>query len=442
MLKTSEKAAIILETLENNGHEAYLVGGCVRDLLMGKTPDDEDITTNATPDEVIEAFRGFHVVETGLKHGTVTVMLKGTPFEITTYRTESAYSDGRHPDKVCFTRSLEDDLARRDFTVNSIAYNPKTGLKDPFGGEQDIRDGILRCVGTPEKRFTEDSLRILRGMRFASVLGFEIEDETAKAMHNCTPLLKNVSAERCLVEITKMLCGKNIREVLVKYIDILAFVLPELGGMKGFNQHNFHHIYDVLEHTAVVVENTPSIPHMRLAALFHDCGKPDCFSFDENGVGHFYGHASISAKKANTALHRLKSDNATRQKVVQLIKIHDTPIEASERIVKRRLRSLGDETFFELIALQRADNLGQNPEYHIRRKTYDRLEQLAREIIASEECFSLKDLAVDGRDLIGIGMQGREIGYTLNMLLDAVIDGRVENERNALMRYVNKDLNS
>ncbi len=422
--------------MEGKGYEAYLVGGCVRDLLMGKTPDDEDITTNATPEETTEVFRGFPVKETGLKHRTVTWMLEGTPFEVTTYRTESAYSDGRHPDKVSFTRSLEEDLARRDFTVNSIAYSPRRGLKDPYSGESDIKHSILRCVGIPEERFAEDSLRILRGMRFSSVLGFDIEEKTAEAMHKCTPLLKNISAERCLVEITKMLCGKNIREVLVKYIDILAFVLPELSGMKGFNQHNFHHIYNVLEHTAAVVENTPAVPHMRLAALFHDCGKPDCFSFDEKGVGHFYGHASISGEKANTALHRLKSDNATRQKVVQLVKVHDTPIEASERIVKRRLRSLGEETFFELIALQRADNLGQNPEYHHRQQTYDRLEEIAREIIAAEECFSLGDLAVNGRDLISMGMEGREIGYTLNMLLDAVIDGRVENRKEALMEYI------
>ncbi len=435
MLPISEQAAMILSRLEEKGYEAFLVGGCVRDFLMGKIPDDEDITTSATPEETKAVFEGYHIIETGLKHGTVTLMLEGTPFEITTYRTEGTYTDGRHPDAVAFTESITDDLSRRDFTVNSIAYSPKRGIVDPFGGEEDIKRGVLRCVGNPDERFTEDSLRILRAVRFASVLGFDIEKETAQAMYACTHLLKNVSAERCLVEITKMLCGKNVRDVLIKYIDILAYILPEIGSMKGFDQHNFHHIYDVLEHTAAVVEGTPPLPHLRLAALFHDCGKPDCFTLDEKGVGHFYSHASISAEKADRALQRLKSDNATRQRVTHLVRIHDTPIEPTERLIKRRLRSLGEEMFFDLITLQRADNLGQNLEYHTRQQTYDLLEDIAKKIIAEEQCFSLKDLAVDGNDLIAMGLKGKKIGNALSLLLDAVIDGKVPNDKDELLNY-------
>ena len=247
--------------------------------------------------------------------------------------------------------------------------------------------------------------------------------------------MKNVSYERIFVEIVKMLPGENIRQILCDYIDILSFVLPEIKDMKGFNQHNFHHIYDVLEHTATVLENTPAVPHLRLAALFHDCGKPDCLSFDENGVGHFYSHATISTEKARTALNRLRCDTATKDKALKLISIHDTPIEPTERIIKRRLRSLGEEMFFDLIALQRADNLGQNPEYFYRQKTFDEIEEIARKIIAEDQCFSLKNLAVNGRDFYDIGIRGKDIGSALNMLLEAVIDGKVENEKALLIQY-------
>lgn len=440
MYKISDNTAFILKRLTEAGFDAYVVGGYVRDMLMKKVPHDEDITTSATPEQTEMLFSDFNVIETGLKHGTVTVIIDHIPYEITTFRTESTYSDGRHPDNVSFTTSIEEDLSRRDFTINSIAFNPEKGLVDPFGGRQDIENFVLRCVGTAKERFTEDSLRILRGLRFASVLGFSIESETKKAMFECAPLLKNISYERIFVEIVKMLQGKNIRRILVDYIDVLSFVLPEIKDMKNFQQHNFHHIYDVLEHTAAVLENTPNIPHLRLAALFHDCGKTDCLSFDENGVGHFYSHATISTKKARTALARLRCDTATKDKALKLISIHDTPIEPTERIIKRRLRSLGEDMFFYLIALQRADNLAQNPEYFYRQKTFDEIEEIAKKIIAEEQCFSLKNLAVNGRDFYDMGIRGKDIGSALDMLLEAVIDGKVENKKALLIQYYKKNV--
>lgn len=431
----SKEAETAITCLNNKGYEAYAVGGCVRDMIMKREYQDTDITTSALPEEVKEVFSAFRTVDTGIKHGTVTVIINGISLEITTYRIEKGYSDGRHPDMVIFTPCLEEDLKRRDFTVNSIAYSPKKGFIDPFAGKKDIERKVIRCVGTPAERFTEDSLRILRGLRFSSVLGFEIEKDTAEAMIKCKELLKSVSSERIFSELSKLLCGKNVREVMVKYSDILEVILPELKGMKGFEQHNFHHIYDILTHTAAVTENIPPLPHLRLAALFHDCGKTDCFSLDENGVGHFYSHPSISAEKADEALLRLRSDTVTRKKVVKLVKVHDTPIEESERIIKKRLRSMGDELFFDLIKLQRADTKGLAPEFHDREKHFDTLEEMARKIIESEECFSLKSLEINGNDLLKEGFKGREIGSALSSALEAVIDGRLENEKEKLIRF-------
>ncbi len=430
--KEAEKA---INCLHIAGYEAYAVGGCVRDMIMGQKYQDTDITTSALPEEIKDTFSDFRTVDTGIKHGTVTVIINGTPLEITTYRIEKGYSDGRHPDEVVFTRSLEEDLKRRDFTVNSIAYSTENGFIDPFGGKEDIERKIIRCVGNPAERFAEDSLRILRGLRFSSVLGFEIEKNTADAMRECKELLNIISKERIFSELSKLLCGKNVREVIVNYSDILEVILPEIRGMNGFDQHNFHHIYDILTHTAAVTESIPPVPYLRFAALFHDCGKTDCFSLDEKGIGHFYSHPSISAKKTDEALIRLKSDTKTREKVVKLVKVHDTPIEESERIIKKRLRSMGDELFFDLIKLQRADTKGLSPEFHDREKHFDTLEKMAKQIIESEECFSLKDLKINGNDLIKEGFSGKEIGTALSSALEAVIDGKLKNEKNELIRF-------
>lgn len=441
-MQIPEKAKIIFQLLENSGYECYLVGGCVRDMLMGKTPHDIDITTNATPEEIKEVFNDYHTLDIGAKHGTITVMLEKEAVEITTYRKESAYTDGRHPDSVTFTRNINDDLSRRDFTCNAIAYNPSSGIVDPFGGRDDIENKTLRCVGIAEERFREDSLRILRGLRFASVLGFNIDCSTQKAMYDCRELIKIVSPERIFAEITKLLCGQNAGDIIAEYSDILAVILPEIKDMKGFEQHNFHHIYNVLNHTAKVVDSVyPAVP-LRLAALFHDCGKPDCFSLDKNGVGHFYSHASISARKADEALTRLRCDNATREKVVKLVKIHDSPIEPDSKVIKKKLQKYGEEIFFDLIKLQRADNMGLSTDYLYRQETYTKLEEIARQIIEENQCFSLKDLAVNGRDMIALGLKGKDIDTALDELLKAVMEEKCANDKESLMSYYHSNVKS
>lgn len=436
MIKLTDEINTVMKALQKSGYEAYLVGGFVRDSIMGRKADDADLATNASPEEMLEVFRDLRTLQTGIKHGTITVIINHKPFEITTYRTEKGYSDCRHPDAVSFAEKIEDDLSRRDFTVNSIAYNPERGFVDPFSGKEDIENKIIRCVGNAEKRFSEDSLRILRALRFASVLSFSIDEETEKAMFACKELLKHISHERVFTEVSKMLCGENIKEVLSKYSDIISVVLPEIKEMKDFRQHNFHHIYDVHNHTAVVVESTPALPHLRFAALFHDCGKPDCFSLDENGVGHFYSHASISAKKAEEALLRLRCDTKTREKVVKLIKLHDAPIEEDEAKIKKKLSKYGEELFFDLIKLKRADTKGLAPEFHSRSEHFDILEAIARKILDEKACFSLKDLDVNGTDISALGFQGREIGIALNFLLEAVIEKKVPNEKEALLLFL------
>lgn len=442
MFELPNYATKVIDTLENAGYEAYIVGGCVRDMLIGKDINDIDITTNALPNQMKEVFSNFSTFDTGLKHGTLTVVVDKEPVEVTTFRIDKGYSDGRHPDSVAFTRNLTEDLSRRDFTINAIAYNPKFGLIDPFDGAKDIKNKIIRCVGEPKKRFDEDALRILRALRFSSVLGFTIEKATCFAAKNCRENLKNISAERIYSEISKTLCGKNIKSVLLDYIDIFEEVLPEIKGMKGFEQKNFHHIYDVLTHTAVVVENIEPLPHLRFAALFHDCGKPECFTLGDDDVGHFYAHARKSTDKAHEALTRLKSDNFTKNRVTQLVKLHDTPIDPKEAVIKKKLGKYGEDLFFELIKLQRADNKGMAESFIYRQKTYDEIEKTAKDILSQKQCFSLKDLAVKGDDLIALGLKGREIGSALKLMLNAVIDSKVSNNKSELIEYYHNRVKS
>ena len=284
-----------LARLHDAGYEAYIVGGCVRDRIMGREPKDYDITTSALPEQTAAVFAGERIIETGMKHGTVTVLLDGEPLEITTFRIDGTYSDSRHPDAVTFTPSLREDLARRDFTMNAMAYSSETGLVDPFGGQADIAAKYIRCVGDPDLRFREDALRILRALRFSSVLGFPIEPETDGAARYLCLLLKKISAERVFSELKQLLCGPDVRRVLLDYAGVLGAVLPEILPMQGFDQRNPHHCYDILEHTAAAVEAMPPEPALRLAALLHDVGKPECFFTDEDGVGHFYGHPKAGA---------------------------------------------------------------------------------------------------------------------------------------------------
>lgn len=434
-----ERIRQVLETLEAAGYEAWLVGGCVRDRLMGAAPHDFDITTSARPEEVMAVFSGCRIIETGLKHGTVTLLWDGEPLEITTFRGDGAYSDHRHPDEVRFTRSLREDLARRDFTMNAIAMDARGDISDPFGGAGDIENRIIRCVGEPARRFEEDALRILRGLRFAATLGFAVDGATREAMAEKRALLHYVSAERVNVELTKLLCGKFVRQVLLGNVAVLGEVLPELIPMEGFDQRNYHHVYDVLEHTARVVENVPPEPALRWAALLHDAGKPGCFTTDDAGVGHFYGHAELGREIAGKVLRRLRSDNATIKAVDELIRYHDNPIEPTEKAVRRALGKLTPEGFTKLMHLKRADNLAQSPEFRGRQQEIDRLEEIAAALLAQKACFTLRDLAVNGRDLMAMGIPaGPKVGEILNALLDAVVSERLPNDRATLLTEAKK----
>ena len=420
------------------GAECYIVGGCVRDLLMGREPHDWDITTNAEPHEVIEVFRDYRVIETGIDHGTVTVLLGGSALEITTYRVDGQYSDNRHPDSVSYTRSLSEDLSRRDFTINAIAYSPEIGLVDLFGGQEDIKNGIIRCVGEASKRFDEDALRILRALRFSSTLGFEIEEKTAAALLQKSLLLKNVSAERINVELTKLLCGNGVGRVLREYKGVLAVPVPELVPMFGFDQKNRHHCYDVWLHTIITIEALPAIAELRWAALFHDIGKPASFSTDEHGEGHFYGHAPAGCEIADTVMRRLRFSNTSREWILQLVKNHDVTIGTDEKRVKRWLGRFGEEFIRQLTALKRADNLAQSENYRERQLLINAVEALVDDLIARQECVSLRDLAVNGDDLLALGYKGKTVGDALQMLLDAVIDENVPNERDALLGWLDE----
>lgn len=449
-----DAAQTALTTLERAGYEAYLVGGCVRDALLGRNPSDWDITTEATPEAIESVFSGFRLIETGIKHGTVTVLIGGTPIEITPYRVDGSYSDHRRPDEVVFTRNLTEDLARRDFTVNAMAYHPQRGLIDPFGGEEDLNNNILRCVGEADRRFNEDALRILRGMRFMSAFGFDADAATDASMRKNIALLRFVSAERIRVEMTKLLMGDGARKTLLAYPEIVTFVIPELKDAVGFAQHNHWHDLDVYAHILKTVENVPKTPALRWAALLHDCAKPVCNFTDEEGEMHFYNHAAFGADMAYRVMMRLKFDNTTRDVAVHLIRHHmDTPF-PTEKNVRRAVLRCGAAHFTELLDLQRADALaltadGLSPRTEPkplseetvmkREASLKRVEQTRRlflELMDKPHCFSVNELAVDGDALRTLGFNGADIGLAKETLLWAVADGKVINETEALLAYL------
>jgi len=433
-------AEVALATLDGAGYEAYAVGGCVRDALLGRLLHDIDITTSATPEQVKAAFVGYPVIETGIKHGTVTVLVEHNPLEITTYRSEGGYGDGRHPDEVTFGCSLEEDLSRRDFTVNAMAYHPTRGLVDLYGGREDLARRVIRCVGEPTRRFGEDALRILRALRFSSVLDFDIDGETERALRATKDRIALVSVERITAELSRLLTGVRAGELLRRFPEVFGVFLPELLLAVSFDQHNYHHKYDVYTHITAVVEATPPELALRLAALLHDVGKPSCFSMDGEGVGHFYGHAALSAEMAEQILRRLRFDNRTVDEVVTLIRYHDGPVEGDKRAVRRKMAKLGREGFFRLLALQRADCMGQADWLQAERLAhYDRLEKIAREICDADECLSVSKLAVNGHDLMALGYRGREVGDALRMLLDAVLAEQVKNEKDALLAFLSEE---
>ena len=428
-----------LEMLTAAGYEAYLVGGAVRDYVRdNRRGKDWDITTNAMPEEVEQVFSGFRLIETGLKHGTVTVVIDREPLEITTYRIDGSYSDHRRPDSVRFTRNLKEDLARRDFTMNALAYNPNTGVVDLVGGRADIAANLVRCVGEPDRRFQEDALRILRALRFAAVFDMTADVETADAIHRNKRLLEKIAVERIQVELTKLLCGVGAARILREFADVIAVVVPEIIPMFGFAQRNPHHDRDVWEHTIAVTASIPAQPVLRWAAFLHDIGKPHCFSLDDQGIGHFYGHGARSTDIAETVLRRLRFDNATRERVVLLIKHHDTPLPREEKGIKRLMNRLGVEASWQLLQMHRADTAGQHPDCAVRYAELDGVGQIMQQIVDAAACFAVKDLAINGSDLLALGFQGREIGQALQDALNAVIDGAVPNERQALIAFVQR----
>ncbi len=433
-----ENVRAVLRTLEAAGHEAWCVGGCVRDAMLGKTPEDWDVTTSAPPQETLTVF-GSQAEPTGLKHGTVTVKTPGGPVEVTTYRIDGMYRDHRRPESVTFTRSVEEDLARRDFTVNAMAWNLRGELRDPFGGREDLRRGLLRCVGDPDRRFQEDALRILRGLRFSSALGLAIESGTAAAVLRNREGLGDIAPERIQVEFFKLLPGKQAAEVLRGYPEVFGVFWPELLAMVGFDQRNRHHCYDVWEHTLHALDAVPGDLVLRCTMLLHDVGKPDSFTLDEAGVGHFYGHPAVSRDLADGMLRRLKCGTDFRETVVRLVEWHDKDIPRTDKSIRRALRILGEEDLRRLILVKRADNLGQAPEFWERQRELDKAEKILDKLLAEDACFSLKQLAVKGGDLLALGFSGPAVGAALEELLEKVMDGALPNERGALLAALQKN---
>ena len=426
----------ILLTLEQQGHEAYLVGGCVRDLLRGKVPFDWDITTSAQPQEVLTLFP--NSIPTGLQHGTVTVKVQGETVEVTTFRADGAYADHRHPAEVHFTRSLQEDLLRRDFTVNAMAMDRQGIIYDFYGGQEDLQQRILRCVGDPDRRFGEDALRIMRALRFASTLGFTVESNTAESLRKHRQDLSEIAAERICVEMTKLLCGQNVAEILLQYPDVIGVFLPEILPCVGLEQHNPHHCYDVWGHTVHSVASIAPEPVLRWAMLLHDLGKGSTFSQDEQGVGHFYGHGKASVVLADGIADRLRFSGEMRRQVVELVDWHDRDIPRTEKSIRRCLYHLGEDGVRRLIAVKRADNAAQHPDYQGRSVEMDKAERILQDILDADACFSLKQLAVNGNDLMELGLQGKAVGEMLNHLLEQVIDGNLSNDKNVLLAQITK----
>lgn len=425
---------IAINLLQSAGFEAYAVGGCVRDSLLGKTPNDWDITTSAKPEDMKSVFADFHCIDTGIKHGTVTVVIDGEPLEITTFRLDGEYEDNRHPKSVTFTSNLGADLGRRDFTVDAMAYSKKTGTVDLFGGQNDLKNKIIRCVGDPDRRFNEDALRILRALRFASALDFEIEEKTAQSLLKNRALLGNISEERIAKELLKLVCGKGAKRILTDFALVLFEILPELQPMYKNSHDNPHHCYDIYEHTLIAVESIDPEPTLRFAMLLHDCGKPAVKKFDENGVAHFYGHQRISAEISAQILARLKVSNKFRDEILFLVSNHDRwELYENTEKMPRYLSKFGLDGVLNLLKVMRADVLAQSPEYRYRLDQIADAEETAKNLAAQKPCLSLSELQINGRTLMDIGIpQGRKLGAVLAQLLDEVIDGVTKNTQEAL----------
>lgn len=423
-----------IDLLENAGFAAYAVGGCVRDTCLGLTPHDYDLCTSALPEQTEAVFRDYRLVLAGEKHGTVTVITEDGPVEITTFRTEGGYRDNRHPDWVKFLSDIEGDLARRDFTVNAIAYSPKRGFADPFGGREDLKNHILRSVGDPVSRFQEDSLRILRGVRFAARFGLTPEENTLNAMLSQRHLMEHLARERVFEELCKLLLAAKAEDI-TRFARILAAVIPELGPMIGFDQHSPHHAYDLITHTAYVVEGVPATLSLRWAALLHDTGKVTTFTRDATGRGHFYGHARDSAAMADAILRRLKAPTALREEVVTLIGRHMTRLQPERKWLRRQVSKFGFPMVESQLTLQEADMGSKGTGEDDGSAVFSAVRGLLAELKAEDACLCLKDLAVNGNDLMALGYRGRKIGTCLDALLEQVVDERLPNEKKALLAF-------
>lgn len=435
-------AAAIIDTLQSNGFEAYLVGGCIRDSILKRPVHDWDITTSATPDEMKKVFSDTKIIETGIKHGTLTILSVDGFYECTTYRIDGAYSDGRHPDMVRFTKSLAEDLKRRDFTINAMAYNDKEGLIDLFGGRLDLMDHVIRCVGNPEDRFKEDALRIMRALRFAAQLEFDLEMKTKVAAFQMSDTLTKVSAERINSEFCKILTQTMGRQIINDYREIIAVFIPEIRDMFDFEQNNPYHMFNVWDHTIeVLVRATlfmdPNSPALALAAFFHDIGKPHSYQDGPDSIRHFYGHAAKSAEMTDSIMRRMRFNNSIREQVVTLVKYHDADIKPEAKYVKRWLNKLDSEHLLRcLFMLKYSDISGQVVKNRAERlREVSELFTVLDDVINQQACFSLKDLAVNGGDLIAAGMKpGKEIGAVLNQMLELVLNDECANNKDALFK--------
>lgn len=428
---------LIIHTLEDAGFEAYAVGGCVRDSLLKRKPDDWDITTNALPQEVKSLFH--RTIDTGIQHGTVTVMVKEEGFEVTTYRIDGEYEDGRHPKEVSFTRNLEEDLKRRDFTINAMAYNDRAGIVDIFHGVEDLAKGTIRAVGNPMERFTEDALRMMRAVRFSAQLGYEVEQETKEAIQKLAPTISKISAERVQVELIKLVKSPHPDRMRLLYeTGLTTFIMPEFDRIMETEQNHPHHCYTVGEHTIHAMEHIAADKVLRLTMLFHDMGKPLVQTVDEEGIHHFHGHAEESKKIAETVLKRLKFDNDTIRTVTKLVLFHDRKFELGKKYVRRGINKIGEDIFPLLFPVQEADIYAQSDYMREDKLAYlNKLQLLYQEIVEARECVSLKSLAVTGSDLIALGMKpGKEIGVVLQQMLEIVLEDETKNTRETLLAQV------
>lgn len=436
LIELPEKVSVIIDRLKEAGYDAYAVGGCVRDSALGRVPQDWDITTSARPQQVKEVFG--HTIDTGIQHGTVTVMLDHEGFEVTTYRIDGEYEDARHPKNVEFTSELKEDLKRRDFTINAMAYNDETGFVDEFDGLGDLERKVIRCVGDPEERFTEDALRMLRAVRFAAQLGFSIEENTWKAIIKLAPNLRKISAERIQAELVKLLVSPHPEEMLAVYhTGISDVILPEFSRMMECQQNHPHHRGTVGEHTVWSLQAVPPRKGLRLAMLLHDVAKPLCRTEDSQGMHHFHGHPEKGAEMAGQILRRLKFDNDTIRHVAALVRSHDDrPYPLSEKVVRRAILKNGEEIYPDLFAVKRADILAQSDYLKKEKLDYvDEYEKIYQDIRRKEQCLSLKQLAVTGKDLIAAGMKpGKELGAVLKRMLEDVIDEPELNRREVLLQ--------